>query len=248
MAFLMLVAGNATMVSMINLVCLDLNSFNGFWNSLFNPVFFLSSRALSLFYSIQISSMTSRPIPPSQRSLSRNFADSTLHLLWLLVALPRSTSLSEARCALKVFFSFSNRADFPCLLLQLIKAGDGIIASNQSANRDEEVFPDPDTFDMHRKRGTEQALGYGWGPHRCVAECLARAELEIVFGKLLFPSISIKDIFAEYKTESCFLVRYLQRPCSKNCRISNLQFPSPRSNTRPPQRTSVLRSFPSSSK
>lgn len=69
--------------------------------------------------------------------------------------------------------------------MQHIKAGEGIIASNQSANRDEEVFPDPDTFNMHRKRGTEEALGYGWGPHRCVAEYLARTELEIVFGEFL---------------------------------------------------------------
>lgn len=38
---------------------------------------------------------------------------------------------------------------------------------------------------MHRKRGSEQALGYGWGSHRCVAEWLARAELEIVFGECL---------------------------------------------------------------
>jgi fungal nitric oxide reductase len=67
--------------------------------------------------------------------------------------------------------------------LQLIKAGEGIITSNQSANRDEDIFPDPDTFDMHRKRGSEQALGFGFGEHRCVAEWLARAELEIVFGE-----------------------------------------------------------------
>jgi len=65
-----------------------------------------------------------------------------------------------------------------------IKAGEGIIAATQSGNRDEDVFPDPDTFDMQRKRGTEEALGYGWGEHRCVAEWLARAELEIAFGKL----------------------------------------------------------------
>lgn len=69
--------------------------------------------------------------------------------------------------------------DFP----QLIKAGEGIICSNQSANRDEEIFPDPDTFNMYRKRGSEPALGYGHGEHRCIAEWLARAELEIVFGQ-----------------------------------------------------------------
>ncbi|KAK1807400.1 hypothetical protein LTR12_018252 [Friedmanniomyces endolithicus] len=67
---------------------------------------------------------------------------------------------------------------------QLIKAGEGFIASNQSSNRDEEVFPDPDKFDLHRKRGSEEALGYGWGEHRCIAEWLARAELEIVFSTL----------------------------------------------------------------
>jgi fungal nitric oxide reductase len=38
---------------------------------------------------------------------------------------------------------------------------------------------------MHRKRGSEQALGFGFGEHQCVAEWLARAELEIVFGESL---------------------------------------------------------------
>lgn len=66
---------------------------------------------------------------------------------------------------------------------KLIKAGEGIIAATQSGNRDEEVFPNPDIFDMRRPRGEEEALGYGWGEHRCVAEWLARAELEIVFGE-----------------------------------------------------------------
>lgn len=67
--------------------------------------------------------------------------------------------------------------------LQAIKAGEGIIAATQSGNRDADVFPNPDTFDMYRKRGVESAFGYGYGEHRCVAEWLARAELEIVFCK-----------------------------------------------------------------
>ena len=64
-----------------------------------------------------------------------------------------------------------------------IKAGEGVIASNQSANRDEDVFPSPDIFDMYRKRWDEEALGFGYGRHRCIGEWLARAELEIVFCK-----------------------------------------------------------------
>lgn len=46
---------------------------------------------------------------------------------------------------------------------------------------------------MHRKRGVDDALGFGFGPHRCVAEALARAELEIVFGEWPSPLALILD-------------------------------------------------------
>jgi len=63
----------------------------------------------------------------------------------------------------------------------VIRAGEGIIASNQSANRDADVFADPDRFDMHRTWGEHDALGFGFGPHRCIAESLAKTELTAVF-------------------------------------------------------------------
>lgn len=91
--------------------------------------------------------------------------------------------------------------------MKLIKAGEGIIAATQSGNRDEEVFLDPDTFDLHRRRGSEQALGYGYGAHRCIAELLARAELEIVFGK------SVKFSTVDSGKLTSFPPLY-----SKNCR------------------------------
>lgn len=69
---------------------------------------------------------------------------------------------------------------------QLIKANEGIIASNQSANRDEDVFENPDVFNMNRKWPAQDPLGFGFGPHRCIAEHLAKAELSTVFGK--YPS------------------------------------------------------------
>jgi fungal nitric oxide reductase len=43
--------------------------------------------------------------------------------------------------------------------------------------------PDPDTFDMYRKFDPVDGLGFGYGAHRCVAEYLAKTELEIVFGE-----------------------------------------------------------------
>lgn len=67
---------------------------------------------------------------------------------------------------------------------KLIRAGEGIIASNQSANRDEDIFTNPDVFDMHRKWPAEDALGYGFGEHRCIAETLAKTELTTVFATL----------------------------------------------------------------
>jgi nitric oxide reductase len=66
----------------------------------------------------------------------------------------------------------------PC---QLVHANEGIIASNQSANRDEEVFENPDEFNMNRKWPTQDPLGFGFGDHRCIAEHLAKAELTTVF-------------------------------------------------------------------
>lgn len=74
-------------------------------------------------------------------------------------------------------------------MVQIIKAGEGIIAANASGNRDEEVFSNPDVFDMHRTPDPNHALGFGFGPHRCVAEPLARAEMELVFGKQAFLDI-----------------------------------------------------------
>lgn len=62
-----------------------------------------------------------------------------------------------------------------------IKAGEGIIASNQSANRDEDIFTDADKFSMHREWPKEDPLGFGFGDHRCIAEHLAKAELRSVF-------------------------------------------------------------------
>ncbi|KAI8308666.1 Cytochrome P450 55A3 [Colletotrichum sp. SAR11_59] len=75
---------------------------------------------------------------------------------------------------------------------QTIKAGEGIIAANASGNRDKDVFPDPDVFNMHRTPDPNHALGFGFGPHRCIAEPLARAEMEVVFATLFHKLPNLK--------------------------------------------------------
>ncbi|KAL4423466.1 hypothetical protein ABPG77_005418 [Micractinium sp. CCAP 211/92] len=60
-----------------------------------------------------------------------------------------------------------------------VKRGEGVIALNQSANRDEEHFPDPDRFDIRRSPNPEIAFGYG--THECIAMPLSFVELEEAF-------------------------------------------------------------------
>jgi cytochrome P450 len=65
---------------------------------------------------------------------------------------------------------------------RLIRAGEGVLVVLGSANRDETVFDDPDRFDVHR--GPREHLGFGFGPHQCPGQLLARAELEIALTAL----------------------------------------------------------------
>jgi cytochrome P450 len=56
-----------------------------------------------------------------------------------------------------------------------IAAGSTLGVIVGAANRDPEVFPDPDRFDIHRGRSRHFAFGYG--PHVCIGQHLARLEM-----------------------------------------------------------------------
>ncbi len=66
---------------------------------------------------------------------------------------------------------------------QVIPAGEGMVAWLASANRDEEQFPDPDTFDIHRT--PNRHLGFGYGIHFCLGAPLARLEARIALETML---------------------------------------------------------------
>jgi cytochrome P450 len=67
---------------------------------------------------------------------------------------------------------------------QLIAAGDGVVVAADANNHDESIFPDSETFDIHRDNA-KRHLGFGFGTHRCHGELLAEAEMEISFNALL---------------------------------------------------------------
>jgi len=63
------------------------------------------------------------------------------------------------------------------------KAGEKVSIWYCSANRDEEVFEDPFTFDVRRSPNEHLAFG-GGGPHFCLGASLARMEVRVLFEEL----------------------------------------------------------------
>jgi cholest-4-en-3-one 26-monooxygenase len=67
---------------------------------------------------------------------------------------------------------------------QKIHEDDKVIFWHISANRDEKVFTNPDTFDITRTPNNHIAFG-GGGPHFCLGANLARMEIMVMFDRLL---------------------------------------------------------------
>jgi cytochrome P450 len=63
-----------------------------------------------------------------------------------------------------------------------LPAGARAIAFYGAANRDPRKFPDPGTFDVMRSSADQ--LAFGWGPHVCVGQQLAKLEMAAIFRAL----------------------------------------------------------------
>jgi cytochrome P450 len=65
-----------------------------------------------------------------------------------------------------------------------IPEGEPIAVVYASANRDADVFDDPDSFRLDRDN-IKDSLAFGRGPHACVGAALARLELKVALEELL---------------------------------------------------------------
>ncbi|SLK03117.1 cytochrome P450 [Novosphingobium mathurense] len=87
---------------------------------------------------------------------------------------------------------------------QTMKAGDAVILCYGSANRDERMFADPDTYDITRR--PKRHLGFGGGVHSCLGSMLARVATQAAFEELLerIPEFSRVDETLAWTSSSNF--------------------------------------------
>ncbi|MBW2726956.1 MAG: cytochrome P450 [Deltaproteobacteria bacterium] len=74
---------------------------------------------------------------------------------------------------------------------QSIRQNDKVVMLYPSANRDPEMFENPNQFDVTRDPNPH--LAFGWGPHFCLGASLARMEIRCLFAELLrrLPDIEV---------------------------------------------------------
>jgi cytochrome P450 len=101
-----------------------------------------------------------------------------------------------------------------------LHAGDWLLLSYLSANRDVTVFDDPFRFDI-RRANADQHLAFGIGVHFCLGAHLARMELEAFFRELL-PRLEHAELAGEPESMATTFVggpkrmpiRYRLRPAA----------------------------------
>lgn len=85
-----------------------------------------------------------------------------------------------------------------------IKEGDAVCMLYASANRDEDVFTDPFTFDIHRNPNPHVTFG-GGGPHFCLGFNLAKMEMRVLFEQLVAQVSTIELLGDVPKLRSSFV-------------------------------------------
>jgi cytochrome P450 len=96
-----------------------------------------------------------------------------------------------------------------------IKNGDRMMCLFVSGNRDPEVFPEPNTFDITRK--PNRHLSFSFGPHKCLGQHIAKMEMRALFEEMLprlgsvelagEPTLKVSNFVSGFKTLPIRFVR-----------------------------------------
>jgi cytochrome P450 family 142 subfamily A polypeptide 1 len=95
---------------------------------------------------------------------------------------------------------------------QTLRKGQKLLLLYPSANRDEAVFDDPETFDIGRTPNDHMAFGFG--AHFCLGNRLARMELAVMFDRLLdrLPDLTLATDAEPPKRAANFVSGYESMP------------------------------------
>ena len=99
-----------------------------------------------------------------------------------------------------------------------IKENQKVCLYYTSANRDEDVFPDPQRFDVGRT--PNEHLAFGGGQHFCLGANLARLEIRVMFEELVrrFPKIELRG--PARRLQSNFINGFKEIPVRLTARAS----------------------------
>jgi cholest-4-en-3-one 26-monooxygenase len=86
---------------------------------------------------------------------------------------------------------------------QTIRESDKLMLWYPSANRDEDVFPEADTFNI--RRSPNEHVAFGFGEHFCLGANLARLELQEVFRGIVSRLHDVETTAPPRRLRSCFI-------------------------------------------
>ena len=109
-----------------------------------------------------------------------------------------------------------------------IAAGDKVVVFYSSANRDEEVFAEPDRFDIARAPNEHVAFG-GGGAHFCLGANLARLEIRALFEQVLARLPDLRLAGPVERLRSNFINGPRRMPVEFTAPCSGQARPAPRS-------------------
>src|SRR5271163_689716 len=103
-----------------------------------------------------------------------------------------------------------------------IATGDKVVFFHASANRDEDIFDDPDAFDIGRDPNPHIAFG-GGGPHFCLGTNLARMEIRVMFEHLLDRMPDLRQDGEVQRLQSQFIngVKHIPVAFSPSARVGS---------------------------